>query len=91
MCTLLDCEVSDQEISSHRHHYVGFHLPKQQPEGGEHHSEKHAGGAGHHAHKHHHRKQHSLKPPQEKLRPGNNISRYFNNDEGLCILWQTLQ
>lgn len=53
--------VSDQEISGHRHLYVGVHVPGS----GNKHSEKHKNGPRHH---HHHRKNH-LKAPSEDPRP----------------------
>ena len=53
-------ERDNEEIDSHRHLYVGFHVPKsKRTEGGKHH--------------HHHgssKNKHNLKPPVQNLRPG---------------------
>eukprot|EP00092_Neocalanus_flemingeri_P011202 GFUD01012067.1.p1 GENE.GFUD01012067.1~~GFUD01012067.1.p1 ORF type:complete len:1158 (+),score=265.14 GFUD01012067.1:299-3772(+) len=59
-------ELTDQEISSNRHLYVGFHLP-----GKSRHGNSRAGSGQHnHGHKHgHHKNKHHLKTPQENLRP----------------------
>jgi len=59
-------ELTDQEISSHRHLYVGFHLP-----GKSRHGNSQAGSGQHkHGHKHgHHKNKHHLKAPEEDLRP----------------------
>jgi len=63
-------ELTDQEISSHRHLYVGFHLPGKSRHGnsrtgsGQH---KHGHGHGH-GHGHHKNKNH-LKAPTENIRP----------------------
>ena len=68
-----DHELSDNEISSHRHVYVGFHLPSKKRNnkaghnGGGHHAH-HAHG-GHGGHKGHARNKH-LKITKEDLRPG---------------------
>ena len=61
----LDHEVSYDEISSHRHHYVGFHVPGKKTHGG-HRKGSVASGASHRAHA---RNKH-LKLPKEELRPG---------------------
>jgi len=59
-------ELTDQEISSHRHLYVGFHLPGKSRHGagrassGQH---KHGHGHGHHKNKNH------LRAPTENIRP----------------------
>ena len=53
-------ERDNEEIDSHRHLYVGFHVPKaKRTEGGKHH---HHHGIG--------RNKHNLKPPVQNLRPG---------------------
>eukprot|EP00090_Calanus_glacialis_P043036 TRINITY_DN7620_c0_g1_i1.p1 TRINITY_DN7620_c0_g1~~TRINITY_DN7620_c0_g1_i1.p1 ORF type:complete len:1137 (-),score=226.79 TRINITY_DN7620_c0_g1_i1:1450-4860(-) len=59
-------ELTDQEISSHRHLYVGFHLP-----GKSRHGNSRAGSGQHnHGHKHgHHKNKNQLKTPPENLRP----------------------
>lgn len=59
-------ELTDQEISSHRHLYVGFHLP-----GKSRHGNSRAGSGQHnHGHKHgHHKNKNHLKTPPENLRP----------------------
>ena len=55
-------ERDNEEIDSHRHLYVGFHVPKAKrgSEGGKHH---HHHGSGKNKHG-------SLKPPVQNLRPG---------------------
>jgi len=59
-------ELTDQEISSHRHLYVGFHLPGKSRHG----NSRTGSGQHNHGHKHgHHKNKHHLKTPQENLRP----------------------
>ena len=61
-------ERDNEEIDSHRHLYVGFHVPKsKRTEGGKHH--------------HHHgssKNKHSLKPPVQNLRPGEEARSSFS-------------
>ena len=62
-----DHELSDNEISSHRHVYVGFHLPSKKRNNKAGHN-----GGGHHNHGGHkgHAKNKHLKITKEDLRPG---------------------
>ena len=71
----LDHEISHDEISSHRHHYVGFHVPGKKTHGG-HRKGSVASGASHRAHA---RNKH-LKLPKEELRPGDSVS-----SEHICL------
>jgi len=59
-------ELTDEEVSSHRHLYVGFHLP-----GKTKHGDSQPGTGQHkHGHKHgHHKNKNHLKTPPENLRP----------------------
>ena len=69
-----DHEISDNEISSHRHHYVGFHIPSKnkkthgQTGGG--HRKSSVASRGHPRNKH-------LKLPKEDLRPGTTHRKYM--------------
>ena len=67
-------ELTDQEISSHRHLYVGFHLPGKSRHGNSRASSgQHKHGHGHgHGHGHHKNKNH-LKTPTENIRPGKSV------------------
>jgi sodium bicarbonate transporter 10 len=62
--------VSDQEISGHRHHYVGFHMPSKRGHGqwadG---MEKESNGHGNGRNGHRHHKPKHLKAPDEDHRP----------------------
>ena len=66
-------ERDNEEIDSHRHLYVGFHVPKAKrtSEGGKHH---HHHGSGKNKHG-------SLKPPVQNLRPGE--ERLFSRESSL--------
>ena len=64
-----DHELSDNEISNHRHVYVGFHLPSKKRNN----KTGHNGGGGHnHGHRGHAKNKH-LKVTKEELRPGDYI------------------
>ena len=58
-----DHELSDNEISNHRHVYVGFHLPSSKKRNTK---TGHNGGGGHKGHA----KNKHLKVTKEELRPG---------------------
>ena len=61
-----DHELSDNEISNHRHVYVGFHLPSSKKRNTK---TGHNGGGGHKGHA----KNKHLKVTKEELRPGESL------------------
>ena len=71
-----DHEVSDNEISSHRHLYVGFHIPSKKKGHTPHHRKSSVTGNGQ-ANKNHVRNKH-LKLPKEELRPGKIENKCFD-------------
>ena len=73
MFIVLGHELTDEEVSSHRHLYVGFHLP-----GKTRHGDSQPGTGQHkHGHKHgHHKNKNHLKTPPENLRPGRNLHTF---------------
>ena len=64
----VDHEISDNEISSHRHHYVGFHLPSNNKKSHQTGKSRKSSLVSNHGHKNHVRNKH-LKIPREELRP----------------------
>ena len=72
---LSDHELSDNEISNHRHVYVGFHLPSSKKRNTK--TGHNGGGGGHKGHAKHAK---HLKVTKEELRPGeSHVTR--------CWLW----
>ena len=75
MFVFADHEISDNEISSHRHHYVGFHIPSKNKKthgqtGDRSHRKSSVASRGHPRNKH-------LKLPKEDLRPGTTHRKYI--------------
>ena len=70
-------ERDNEEIDSHRHLYVGFHVPKEKRTEGETDAKQNMrnkqnpqGGKHHHHHHGSGKSKHGLKPPVQNLRPG---------------------
>ena len=77
-------ERDNEEIDSHRHLYVGFHVPK---------AKRTSEGSKHHHHHGSSKSKHgSLKPPVQNLRPGELATPFKGSLQGISYgIWKFME